>query len=199
MTSDAPLVPTRPETAIKAALALIPVVGGALSVVADDHMARRRARVEEMVTDAVAYLDGDGTELVERVGSDEEFADMFFTAVQGASESHVEAKRKAFARLLAEGVGEDPGELDVISLMINALSELELIHLRTLQRLSKLEHTGRLRSMIAATPDPVFAALRRNGLLKEEEQYDETEITGISDFGARLLAYVEAAGEIPPE
>lgn len=199
MASDAPLVPTRPETAIKAALALIPVVGGALSVVADDHIARRRARVEEMVTEAVSHLDDDGTELVERVGSDEEFADMFFKAIRGASESHVEAKRKAFARLLAEGAGEAPGELDEISLMVDALRELELVHLRTLKRLANYEHPGRLRSLVQATPDPVFAALRRNGLLQEEEQYDGTEITGISEFGTRLLAYVEAAGPIPPE
>lgn len=196
---SSPLAPSRPETGIKAALALIPVIGGALAVVADDHMDRRRARVEQMVTEAVALLPDNGEGLVQRVRDDEEFADLFFTAVRGASETHVEAKRRTFARLLADGMDEAQGELDEIALMMQAVEELDLMHLRTLKRLATFTHPGQLRSLVAATPEPVFAGLRRHGLLKEEEQYDGTEVTGVSNFGQQLLTYVEQSGPIPAE
>lgn len=197
--ADSNLAPTATETSVKAVLALVPVVGGALAVVVDDHMDRRRLRLQETVEETVRQLGDDGAGFVKRLNEDEEFADLFFKALQSAAETHVEVKRKALAKLLAEGVGEAEGELDEIALTLGALEDLELIHLRTLQRIEIFAKDGRLKSLVAATPEPVLAALRRHGLIVEEDTYNGSALKGLSDFGARLLSYVLSAGPVPPE
>jgi len=65
-------------------------------------------------------------------------------------------------------MGEGELELDESQLLIKVLADLELPHLRALQRISRMEQTGLLTSLLQATPAPVLAALIRHGLVIQE-------------------------------
>lgn len=186
------------DTAIKVVLDLIPYVGGALSTLYDDHLQRRRERATETIVETLDQLD-DPEELIRRLRSDEIYADAFVESIEAASKSSVAAKRRAFARILAEGLEEVPEELDETLLLVQVLKDLDLIHLRTLHRIGEFD-SPRLRSLVVATPEPVFAVLRRHGLLEEGTTYDgHVAIEGLSNFGVKLLRYIEDAGSVPPE
>jgi hypothetical protein len=187
------------ETAIKAALDLIPYAGGAIATIYDDHMERRRERAKTTVAEAVDWLNGDEERLVTRLRNDEEFADLFFGALRAAAATSIEAKRRVLARALAEGVEEGEGELDEIKLLVAAVEGLELIHFRTLKRIESFASTGQLESLIAATPVPVFASLISYGLVEESDGYNGPQVLGLTDFGERVLHFVQDAGGIPPE
>jgi len=192
--------PSPAETAVKVALDLIPFVGGALSTIVEDHLERRRLRVRLTVEDAVDRLGGDETKLLDRLKADEDFADLFLEAVNAAAGTSLDAKRRAFAQALADGTQEAEGELDEVRLLIRVIDDLDLIHLRTMKRIDDSRGDGRLKSLITATPEPVMATLRRNGVVEESSTWDGPDVvTGLNRFGERVLQYVEEAGEIPPE
>lgn len=195
-------VPSRAETTIKAILNLVPWVGGSIATVYEDYMDRRRERLRHTVTAAAERLGDDGAHrLVDRLSSDERFADLFWGAIEEASKSAVEAKRAAIGHALADASGESETEIDEYTLLVEALSDLDLPHLRTLQRINRFEQDrSMMNSLVSATPDPVLAALVRHGLIIENEAYDGREVGGLSSFGVRLLRYVEGSGAtLPPE
>lgn len=191
--------PSKNETAIKAVLELVPFVGGAIATIFGDHMERRRGRIQETAAAAVDRVGGDADRITDRLKSDERFADIFFDGLAAASRSSIEAKRVAIGHALGDAaMGEGELELDESQLLLKAMADLELPHLRALQRISRMEQTELMASLLQATPPPVLAALIRHGLVIQGA-YDGLAIEGVTDFGNRLLEFVEGAGSIPPE
>jgi hypothetical protein len=129
MTSAEP--PTVIETVVKAAIkaaAVVPVVGPGLSaaaqVVYDDVRARRAAVAVETMS-AIVGASGGETLLGARLAADPQLETTFVTAVDAAIRTGHEQKRRLLARAVDEA-----------QLMVDTLSQLDVPHIHTLQRLA---------------------------------------------------------------
>ena len=162
----------RSETAIKAALSLVPAVGGTLATIVGDEMERRRGRVLES-TDTVISAVGP-TELVKRLEDDERLTSLFTEALEASARTTLAEKRRAMAIAISRAV-LDSAAIDEAHLVVAALADLDVPHLRELERFR--------RRVDAADPDrddlasqmvetsgtgmaaPIEAALVRHGCL----------------------------------
>lgn len=96
--------PKGSETAIKAALSLVPYAGGALSTLYADVVERRRSRVQMLAQRAFYSYPGTNEEFVEQLRSHDRLTELFGVAVEAASRSARYDKIAALSQLLAEAV-----------------------------------------------------------------------------------------------
>lgn len=139
----------RGETALKAALSLVPVVGGALATVFGDEMDRRRERARETAEVVAGSVDAD--ELVSRLRDDQRLAALFAQAVEVGARTTLSEKRRAMADAVSRAV-LDTARVDESQLIVAALSDLDVPHLRELEAFR--------RTVDAADPDRENAAAR---------------------------------------
>ena len=204
--------PTRTDTAVKAALNLVPWVGGSLAVLYEDVLARRRSRLDAFADAAFGTYPGSAEDLIGRMKVDSRIAELFLQSAEAAMRTSVDAKAVALGRILADAAtATSEDETDKAELLSLALVDMELPHVRALAALAaypsdaelyaehgKDEHerinTDERRiarfQTVKNTPAPVLSALVRHGLVSQESGYG-LYIDGVTDFGRELLMYLE--------
>jgi hypothetical protein len=204
--------PTRTDTAVKAALNLVPWVGGSLAVLYEDVLARRRSRLDAFADAAFGTYPGSAEALIGRMKGDSRIAELFLQSAEASIRTSVDAKAVALGRILADAAtATSEDEIDKDELLSLALVDTELPHVRGLAALAvypsdselyaehgRDEHErinsderriARLQA-VKSTPAPVLSALVRHGLVGQESGYS-LYIDGVTDFGRELLAYLE--------
>lgn len=187
----------RGETALKAALSLVPVVGGALATVFGDEMDRRRERARETAGVVAESVNAD--DLVSRLRDDQRLAAIFAHAVEAGARTTLREKRRAMADAVSRAV-LDTARVDETQLIVAALGDLDVPHLRELEAFR--------RRVDAADPDredlaarmletatsgmiaPIEAALARHGCIWSANlSVMGGSIThwGVTRFGRSLL------------
>ena len=98
--------PSWTETGVKAVLALIPGVGGAIETVVADVAARRRERAREMAESAAREAGG-ADALLDAVGRNERVADLFLAAGSAAQRTALAWKRRAMGRVVGRAAADE--------------------------------------------------------------------------------------------
>lgn len=139
--------PSRIDTAVKAALALVPYVGGALAILYEDVLARRRDRLDAFGAAAFDSHPEGWEGLLHRLRVDPRLAELFVQASEAAMTSTVQAKAQALGKVLADAAtATDEDTFDHMELLALALMDLESPHLRGLQRLANFPTDDQLYS-----------------------------------------------------
>lgn len=187
------------ETAVLSALALVPVVGGSLSVIAERTRERSRANIAEAGRAAIEEI-GDADLLVERLRDDERLAYLFLNALEAAERTALRGKRRLLGRVIGRAA-KDAALLDESELLAAALRDLDAPHLQALADVEQaLKANRRTQPLVVVNeimqkyPAPIRAALRRHGLVKEVTTYDYAGMfDGLTDFGSALLEDIRRA------
>lgn len=193
--------PSRGETAIRAAVRLVPSpVGDSLETVVNDVLARRRVWAKETAEQVAVEVDDDAL-LLERL-KEERVAMLFVEAVEAGMRSRVDAKRRVLARVVARTVLDD-AQVEEAELVTTALRQLDAPHVRALERLRRIEwdreNVGddyRAEGSASKTvtqasreePAPILSALIYTGVAEPATLVGGgTAIHCVSMFGHRLL------------
>jgi hypothetical protein len=180
------------EVAVIAGLAVVPVAGGPMSVVADELFERRRRRIARLGADVLA--DHDADEVLDRLRTDERFGEIFVRAAEATAVSAWEPKRRAMGLVVRAALDGDDAEVDDSELVLIALERLEAPHFAALQRLDQATAPLGEREAVAAgdipgLTTPILAALISVGAAEQLSGWDSL-VYKSSDFGRRLLALV---------
>lgn len=192
-----PAATPRSETAIKAALSLIPWVGGSLATVFGDEMERRRDRAVETAQVVAGSVDGEL--LLACLQGNERIAALFTQAVEAGARTTMRGKRIAMGKAVSRAV-LDSAEIDDGQLLIAALSDLDVPHIRELEAFRRKvdaadpdrdDASARLiESSTTGMISPIEAALVRHGCIQSASvSVLGGGIThwGVTAFGRRLL------------
>ncbi len=206
---------SRTDTTIKAILASVPYLGGALAVVYGDVRERRQAKLQTFTETSVKTYTGSADEFVERLSHDERLADLFIRAAESAATSLTSSKAAALGRLLADRASATGDQaVDELELLTLALVDLEWPHIKGLSEMAlfpsdadlKIDYPGDDQKATAdarraerfealdQVPKPVVAALIRHGLLGQQSGYS-LYVDGVTEFGRTLLGYLEEVAE----
>lgn len=148
--TEEPLPGPSPEALL--ALRVIPKFGDALAQYAIDRHQRRLERAGEVVTTAAETLKLDPAVMIERIIEDDRLADLLNDAIQAAARSGLEAKRRAFGKVLAQAIAGDDADVDEAIMLAASLTHLEAVHVRVMGRLARRWRHGP-RSMGASRSD----------------------------------------------
>ncbi|MCP4968393.1 MAG: hypothetical protein GY926_24565 [bacterium] len=202
---------SRADTAVKAALSLVPYLGGALSIVYEDVRERRQERLQSFAESSFERYAGSPDELIERLSEDENLADLFIRSAESAATSLSNEKAVALGRLLADRASTSTDQpVDELELLTLALLDLEWPHIRGLSEMARFPSDAELEmendsdqkkvsadarraerfEALGELPKPVVAALVRHALLGQESGYG-LYVDGVTDFGRTLLSYLE--------
>jgi hypothetical protein len=182
--------PSWTETGVKAVLALIPGVGGAIETVVADVAERRRERAREMAESAAREAGG-ADALLDAVGRDERVADLFLAAGWAAQRTALAWKRRAMGRVVGRAAADD-ALVEDSELLFRALSDLDGPEFRLLSRMAS-DQGGQdeVRALADAAPQPVVSALVRNGVMDTVGTFDGPPVpVKVSRFGRSLLDFV---------
>ncbi|GAA3815580.1 hypothetical protein [Cellulomonas soli] len=197
-------IPTWSQTTVRATLAAIPYVGGALEIVYSDVRARRAARADELVSQLITATGED--RLLKRLRDSPEVEAVFVTAIDAALRSSVEAKRRRLVKAVSAAVLDD-ARVDESLLVADALSQLDVPHLLALARMAdewevtRSDMSDAVRwgasNVFAATPEAIRAALVRTGTAKSSvgtyiALAEPSRQDGITDFGLSIVADLRA-------
>jgi hypothetical protein len=197
---DAPSVSS---TVIRAVIAAVPYVGGPFEVIVSDWRARQAAKAEQTIADVLAVTGED--QLRARLGSVAEVEAVFVEGVQAAIKTGVEAKRRLLAKAVANAVVDD-ARIDESWLIADVLSQLDVPHIRALDRLLREWERGPEPGDRAGwsgvwrnLPEPIKATLVRTGtatptpqsfVLSDTPQF----IEGITVYGRELIRQLRDEG-----
>lgn len=171
-------------------------------IVYNDIRARRDRRAAALVETVSAASGGDAV-LLSRLEQDPQLQATLAAALEAAVKTSHDAKRKLLALAVAEAV-TDPTKDDDAQLMVDTLSQLDVPHIKALQRLAQeaddLVASQEANSMVQwgisdvwqAQPAPIKAALLRVGAAKASPgtyiaSEDGKLAEGISDYGRQIL------------
>lgn len=117
---------------------------------------------------------------------------MFFQADYAAITTSSEKKRRAMGLVVAQAAAGDDARVEESKLLLDALRDLDSPHFAVLARVEVAGEDGdAVREVTAAAPEPVIAALVRQGLVETSGTWDGgLVVTVISKFGRKLLTYV---------
>lgn len=196
--SDETPPPTVPDTLVRAVLKLVPRFGDALEIVYNDTRARHAAKVAQTLAAVVEHTGVD--RLNARLADDPELEALLFEALDAASRTGLEGKRRLLARVLAEAVLDD-AKVEEGQLITQALRELDGPHIRALERIRiaadtlvdrperERESAEAVRSAGQAEPTPVVAVLIRTGVVEPATLFGGGHaVHDITNFGRNLLA-----------
>lgn len=192
------------STVVRAAIASVPHIGGALEVIFSDMQARRATKAELTMAD-ILEVTGE-QQLRDRLGSVAEVEAIFILGVQAALSTGLEAKRRLLAKAIASAVVDD-ARIDESWLMADVLSQLDVPHVRALDRLLE-EWKGGTKpgdrigwsDVWRSLPDPIKATLVRTGCAIPTPvafPLDETPpqfIEGITMYGRQLIRQLRQEG-----
>jgi len=169
---------------------------------------RRRKGVEHLAF--VAKQVGNN-ELFNIIKSDDERGEMLWSSIQTSMSSADMRKRIYLAQVVAEAMtSTEP--IDEALLIVSALRELDRPQIQALVQIRKADAANQkdpglrdniLNDALKAIPYPVLAALARTGVVRQGSEQrsnglfsitraDTLGISGISDFGLKLLAELES-------
>lgn len=182
---------------ISAGLSAIPMVGGPLQTVFDAIEERTRHRAETTTREICESVGGADT-VLSRIDKNPELEPLLSQAIEAATRTSMEAKRRLLAQAAAAAL-EDDQKVEPASLIVATLSQLEPVHIHALVRLAKaaksspdqdeIQRREVMRAASKVEPVPVLAALIQTGVAIATTNL----IHDVSDFGHRLLAYLRAA------
>jgi hypothetical protein len=185
--------------------------GGELLATLIDHEQQRQVRIARDLVDNVVEVTS-ADELLRRVSESEEVAAAFRQAIDVATRTGLEQKRRALARIVAAAVLDD-ARVDAATLFVLALRDLDAPHLRALERMRRAEDsverqdgvtrlndaevTKAVRQVSEVEPDAVNSALVRAGVAHiVGSSWGGQPVPGmISDFGRDLLHYLHESRE----
>lgn len=181
------------RVAIEAAVALVPWVGGAASVLVGHH---DRGRAEAFASALAESLSEEQlSDLEDLVRHDEQLQDLLLDGVEAAMKTRVDAKRRALGRILAIAIA-DRTRIDEVELIQSALADLEAAHARIL--LVFVEERGQVLESDLEGAEPgltsvmphLLAALTRQGIVYQS-LLDGGDVVGNSDQGYSLTQFGE--------
>lgn len=185
--------------AAEAAVALVPWVGGAASVLVGHHYRRRAESYASALAESLT--DEQLRDLEDLIRHDEQLQDLLLDGVEAAMKTRVDAKRRALGRILARAVS-DPARLDEIELVQTSLAGIEAAHARVLSVFMEKQDRVLRSELEAAEPrltavlSHLLAALTREGVIYQS-LIDGGDVIGNSDpgyslteFGELLVAYL---------
>lgn len=193
------------------------IPGGELLAVLVDHEQQRLLRISGAFVDEIGDAAG-AQRLVRRVEESEEVAAVFRQAVDAASRTGYEAKRRALARIVSAAVLDD-AKVDESHLLTHALQDLDAPHFRVLEAMHRAEVRVRrahgdadypdrqeaeieaVRLATEGTPEVVVAGLARVGAIADRGTWSSLsgrtcEAHETTDFGRLLLEYLRADGPV---
>lgn len=180
------------STALRAGIAGIPFVGSSLEVLVTDTIARRQARVTETGASARDFV-GDDETFVARLKADERLSVMLVEASETACGTRLRAKRIAMGRVVGQAIRDD-ALIEESQLLFLALRDLDAPHFRLLAEIEGVEDIEEF----GLVQEPMRSALMRHGVVESVVNYGGgIVVAGVSDFGRRLLAFVEEAESEP--
>ena len=201
---------------ISAGLSAIPVVGGPVQTVFDAIAERVRYRAEITAREICESVGADT--VLTRIGENPELEALLTQAIEAATRTGMEAKRRLLARAAAAALQDDE-KVDPASLIISVMSQLEPVHIRALARLAAASTSSRdsdekqrSQAMIAASEAeavPVLATLIQTGVAIPTAMVSQFNGTiapaagiggsvlvhNVSTFGYSLLGQLRAADE----
>lgn len=202
--------PSLPNAIVRAGLALIPVVGGAVAELWEYAQQLDRWRVQQMGEAAREAFDDDET-FVRRLQGDERLLDMLVTAGEAARRTSWEAKRITMGRVLAHAMSDD-ADVDEDAVLLAAMATLEAVDFEWLGK-SIAFHSGRhvgafqipepyasrlvAAGVVGFGPVAPRPAQRGSGRLSSVTERMTPDfyygITGPTDFGIRLAEWVKSS------
>ncbi len=204
--------PTLKSTVIRSGLTLVPVVGGLMQVLFDDINAHRRYLAEQTAGEVAGAVGG--PEALRAALEDPALEDLFVSGIEGAMRTRLEAKRRAFGRIVSSAILGD-ASVDESVLMAYALRDLEEPHLRWLVKFgeaqkaatAELQPSGedtddqdrlvelfrRVRAVGATAPPAVNEGLARTGLVVEQGRSwgGGTSVAQVTEFGWAFLEHLK--------
>lgn len=214
-----PVSKPRPVLVVLASAGLsgIPIVGGPIQTLFDAVAERIRYRAETTAREICD--DVGGVDIVlSRIDENPELEALLTQAIEAATRTAMEAKRRLLAQAAAAAFNDDD-KVKPASLIVSTLAELEPVHISALRRLAEAATSSQgqtddgprgevMRAASEAEPVPVLAALiqtgavipvttvwRGDGTGMPAERSGHLLIHDVSDFGYRLLAHLRAADE----
>lgn len=190
------------------------VVAGTLPYIAEQIVSRRGRNVETVTEDACKLAGLSGAELAEWVRASEEHAAFLADAVDAAWLTLDRRKLRILSLALAGGLRDD-ARLEIDTLVIRALRELESSHIRVLSTIAETENPERgnrpegawitanlaaIHTGLADGMDAIMATLLRLGCVVTVggTYADQGRFVWIaSDFGRRCLARAREADSTP--
>lgn len=187
---------------VSAALSALPTIGGPLQTVYDAIDERRRYRVESTARE-IAEAAGE-ERMVARVLEDPGLEALLGEALEAASRTGFEAKRRLLARTVGNALLDDAA-VDPAVLMVHALAQLEPVHVRALAWLERaVGPAGEVFTDRTAVdefnksqPIPVLAMLETVGAVIPATSWTGRGLGAetISDFGRQLLRELRAVAD----
>jgi hypothetical protein len=174
-----------------------------------EMVAKRRRKGTEHVAFVVGQVGNN--ELLKIIQADDERGEMLWSSTQTSMSSADLRKRVYLAQVVAEAMtSTEP--IDEALLIVSALRELDRPQIQALVRIREADAANQkdpglndniLQDALTAIPYPVLAALARTGVVRQGSEqrgnglftvtYAATlGISGISEFGLRLLADLES-------
>ncbi|MFA9430962.1 hypothetical protein [Egicoccus sp. AB-alg2] len=161
------------ETAVKAALSLVPGIGGALATIVGDELDRRRQSGRETAEFIIKGV-ADGDVLLQRLREHEQLSSIFAAAVEAGMRTTLREKRRAMAVAVSRAV-LDEALVDEAQLIVAVLSDLDVPHLRALEEFRRrvdaadptrtIAHHRSIESQTSGLSSPIEAALVRHGCI----------------------------------
>lgn len=192
----------------RAAVSMIPYVGGPMEVLYSGYRERRVARVLEFL-EPIARLLEHPEELETRLSCSDPLEALFGRAIQIAADSGLAAKRAALGKVAAAAL-EDEAKLDRATLLVDTLQQIEAPHVRALIELrdavQRAEEAGEMPvraqhaeyeivPRIKAAGDlqdfTVLRVLNNLGLIIANESIDTWYFHDVAAYGHELLAYLD--------
>lgn len=181
------------EVAVVAGLSLVPVIGGPLSVLAEELLERRSQRVAQLGSHVLA--DHDADDVIARLRDDERFGELFVRAAESVAVTWWAPKRVAMGRAVRAVLEGDGAEVDENEMLLLALERLEAPHFGALARLTEMEAglednaVGLDSANVPGLSAPVLSALLSVGAVSQQSGWGGVFYRS-TDFGGRLLALV---------
>ncbi len=175
----------------------------------EEMVAKRRRKGAQHVGIVAAQVGNN--ELLNILKADDERSEMLWISTQTSMSSADLRKRIYLAQVVAEAMtSAEP--IDEALLIVSALRELERPQIQALVRIREADATNQkdpgihddiLQDALRAIPYPILATLARTGVVRQGSEQrgnglftvtyaDTLGISGISEFGLRLLADLES-------
>lgn len=181
--------------AVVAGLSLVPVVGGPLSIVAEELVERRARRSAQLGSDLLEDHDADA--VISRLRDDERFGELFVRAAESVAVTWWAPKRVAMGKVVRAVLEGDDATVDENELLLLALERLDAPHFGALARVVKLERelgensAGLNPEDVPGLSPPVLSALVSVGAIDQRSGWGGLFYRP-TDFGHHLLALVTA-------
>jgi hypothetical protein len=179
------------ETGFLALIAMLPSVGSSLVLLLQKTFEDDRRRVAQVAAAAQAVVDDD-QRFLDRIAGDERLRDMLWTALDAGARTPNEAKRVAMGRVVGQAVNDD-AQIDDSAALLQALAAFEAPHFALLAKFQTQRDSASDLYGGFQAPEPYRSALIAQGVVSIAVQAIRPtglQITGLNDFGRRLLSWV---------